>query len=81
MNLTDFETPTPARIVNPSFWTNPEQIALVQQWCDDGLLRELDTDTPDVRWGVLVLTDAGREKAGLPPLVVKKKQTQRGLFE
>lgn len=80
MNLADFETPNTARNINPSFWTNPEQIALVQKWCNDGLLRELDTDTPDVRWGVLVLTEKGREQAGLPPLVVKKKVAQRELF-
>ena len=80
MKLTDFEHPTPARQVNPSFWTNLEQIALVQKWCDEGLLRELDTDKPDVRWGVLVLTDKGRAKAGLPPLVVEKTKKQQKLF-
>ena len=80
MKLTDFEHPTPARQVNQSFWTDLKLIALVQKWCDEGLLRELDADTPDVRWGVLALTDKGREQAGLPPLVGKKTKKQQELF-
>ena len=80
MKLIDFEQPRPVRDVLPTFWTDNAAIKLVQQWCDDGLLRELDAETPDVRWGVLVLTDKGREKAGLPPLVPVVERRQRELF-
>jgi len=80
MKLIDFEQPRPARDVLPTFWTDIAMIQRVQQWCDDGLLRELDAETPDVRWGVLVLTEAGREQAGLPPLVPVVERRQRELF-
>lgn len=72
MQLVDFESPRIPVLqdseVNAAYRDDKATQAIVAGWIRDGLVRGVDSATPDAVYDLLVLTDAGRLQCGLKPL-------------